>query len=520
MEVDVKKPIVLHPLFIALFPVLTVYSHNISQMVSVETDIFMPMLLIILSAVIIWGILWLALKNGQKAAMVTSLLLFMFFSYGYFVEILSRHFYPITIRGVFIGYNKLLLPPWTFLLAAGAILLIRMKRNLNNATVILNVAAFSLIAVTAVGIVAYKAEHRDISKTGKSHISGGSAVVGREKSKKYRDIYYIILDEYANLNTMKNILKYDNSEFVDYLKGKGFHVDPKSRSNYPFTYSSLSSSLNMTHLTTLKEITENKNKQDYSVFYKMIEDNEVKDFLKSKGYKFVFFSSDFTITKTNKYADRVVQCDWGNEFLLVMLESTMLYPFEKDYLAPQERRKHIPCVFSELAKIPEEDGPVFAFAHMVLPHPSYVFDENGDMPSQAGQEIWTEREKEKMYIGQVKYTNRMVKDLVDKILSRSKIPPIIILQGDHGTRLTMHSFRTSTWTEKNIQARMGILNAYYLPGGGDKMLYDSITPVNTFRVIFNYYFHANFSLLDDTSYMPGDNTLMNYTNITDEAGGL
>jgi hypothetical protein len=47
---------------------------------------------------------------------------------------------------------------------------------------------------------------------------------------------------------------------------------------------------------------------------------------------------------------------------------------------------------------------------------------------------------------------------------------------------------------------MGIMNAYHFPQGGNSLLYPSISPANTFRVIFNYYFGADFELVDDRSY--------------------
>jgi hypothetical protein len=48
--------------------------------------------------------------------------------------------------------------------------------------------------------------------------------------------------------------------------------------------------------------------------------------------------------------------------------------------------------------------------------------------------------------------------------------------------------------------RMAILNAYFLPGDGERQLYSAITPVNSFRVIFNRYFGGQFDLLKDSSY--------------------
>ncbi|MGQ9684246.1 MAG: hypothetical protein ACUVX9_17080 [Anaerolineae bacterium] len=47
---------------------------------------------------------------------------------------------------------------------------------------------------------------------------------------------------------------------------------------------------------------------------------------------------------------------------------------------------------------------------------------------------------------------------------------------------------------------MSILNAYHLPGGVDAALYDTISPVNSFRLILSSYFAADYALLEDRSY--------------------
>ena len=60
----------------------------------------------------------------------------------------------------------------------------------------------------------------------------------------------------------------------------------------------------------------------------------------------------------------------------------------------------------------------------------------------------------------------------------------------------------------NLQDRMRILNAYYLPDGGEEVLYPSISPVNTFRLILNYYFGTSYPLLDDTAYHSGYETAL------------
>jgi hypothetical protein len=51
---------------------------------------------------------------------------------------------------------------------------------------------------------------------------------------------------------------------------------------------------------------------------------------------------------------------------------------------------------------------------------------------------------------------------------------------------------------------MRILNAYYLPDAGGGELYESISPVNSFRVLFNTYFGGKLELLADTAYFYDD----------------
>lgn len=55
--------------------------------------------------------------------------------------------------------------------------------------------------------------------------------------------------------------------------------------------------------------------------------------------------------------------------------------------------------------------------------------------------------------------------------------------------------------QKGIRQKMGVLNAYYLPNVEKSLLYPSITPVNTFRLVFNLYFNTNFELLPDKSFV-------------------
>lgn len=62
--------------------------------------------------------------------------------------------------------------------------------------------------------------------------------------------------------------------------------------------------------------------------------------------------------------------------------------------------------------------------------------------------------------------------------------------------------------------RLSILNAYYLPGR-ENAYYKAITPVNTFRVIFNQYFGTKLSILPDRSFFSIYSDWFNFTDATE-----
>ncbi|MBN1546201.1 MAG: hypothetical protein JW902_06035, partial [Syntrophaceae bacterium] len=63
-----------------------------------------------------------------------------------------------------------------------------------------------------------------------------------------------------------------------------------------------------------------------------------------------------------------------------------------------------------------------------------------------------------------------------------------------------------------------ILNCYYMPYDGSHNLYKEITPVNTFRVIFNHYFGTNYKILEDKSYYSTWSHPFQFIDITEIIG--
>jgi hypothetical protein len=131
------------------------------------------------------------------------------------------------------------------------------------------------------------------------------------------------------------------------------------------------------------------------------------------------------------------------------------------------------------------------FAHFVIPHPPFSFGANGEwLDFNAGTA--TREQFVDAYLNQVVYINREILGVIDAIQAGSDVPPVIIVQGDHGPPPDLTN---------DPAIRMPILNAYSLPGVEmAEALYPSISPVNSFRVVLNRYLGFSLPLLEDKSY--------------------
>jgi hypothetical protein len=330
------------------------------------------------------------------------------------------------------------------------------------------------------------------------------------------DIYYIILDGYAREDFLLDDFGYDNSPFLDQLEDWGFTVAEKSKSNYAQTKLSFASSLNMDYLQSLRSDIVSGN-DDSSILNPMIMQSAVRSILEELGYMIVAFETgynwtqiedaDFYLTKrTSKIGEFYAHGRMNafeamllqNSVLLVVTDAAIVLPdvFTPEIEAPfQDHRERILFILDSLSDAPAIQSPKFVFAHLVVPHPPFVFAPEGEeviLPSQftltETTEIQDEAKYVEGYLNQLVFINTQMEAVLSEILTNSDVPPIIVIQADHGPGLSSAS------------GRMAILNAYYLPGKDESVIYVDISPVNTFRVIFNEFFGANYPLLEDVSY--------------------
>jgi len=260
--------------------------------------------------------------------------------------------------------------------------------------------------------------------------------------------------------------------------------------------------------------------RDLDPVYRMLQDYTVWRLLKSVGYEFIHFGSWWEATRENTYADRNVNSIAIPGFSLAVLKTTMAYTFcVRLHIFGDLQTLHRNCAlysFNGLSEMPDMKGPTFVFAHILLPHPPFVFDREGNYLT---AEESSKRSRELNYVDQLIATNGMVRKLLDELLSSSEVPPVIILQADEGPLPPETDFPEFKWEEASkslLREKMRILNAYYLPNVNGDVLYPSITPVNSFRIVFNLYFDTDFELLPDKSYASSVKYPYKFFDVTDK----
>ncbi|MEA2461541.1 MAG: hypothetical protein QOH90_1718 [Actinomycetota bacterium] len=237
------RRLILHPLLVAAYPVLFLFASNLTEDVKVDA-VYRPLLFVLVVTAVVLALLWLPLRDLKKAALLTSIYVFLFFSYGHVHDAL--HDVP------WVGSNGFLLSAWVVAIVAGTLAVVRTKKDLGGATAALNVVAAALVLLNVVPIVAHALEKQPPAPPPASHLTLPSAAEIPASSK--RDIYYFIFDRYANDRTLRRFFHYDNSEVLDYLEAKGFYVAHDAAANHEKTAHSVASSLNMSYLNYLAKI--------------------------------------------------------------------------------------------------------------------------------------------------------------------------------------------------------------------------------------------------------------------------
>jgi hypothetical protein len=517
------KKIIIHPLLFALYPVLTLYLQNAQQLsLSVTCSTFLVVLGL---TALLWWLLSKVIKDSQRAAFIISVLLILFFMYGHIYNLLSAS--GANWQGVLFVIEGVVL-------IGAAYLALKSKCGFSTVTTLLNIFSAVLVATTLSSqlylqnfVARSDANVSSYLEAWDRQAQPAALTVELHPALPYLpDIYYIILDGYGREDILADLYQYDNSSFLDALRERGFYVADASTSNYGQTALSLSSSLNFTYLDDLVNNV-GSNSRNVLPLQVMIRQNRVFQHLRRAGYRIVTFSSGFPFTEITDVDQYHSPPQVLNAFQNELISTTplpLLLALTAQKTQYDLQRERLRYTLSHSADVAKNAAPTFTFAHILAPHPPFVFTEDGQPLPDENQKPYTildgdippsdRAEYLTHYRDQLKYISGQVLATVDDILVRSPEPPLIILQGDHGPGMTVD------WTNiqnTNFRERMSIFEAYYFPDQNYAMLYPGISPVNTFRVILNQYFGTHYPLLEDKSFL---SSLTHYYSFFDVTGNV
>ncbi|NLF52248.1 MAG: hypothetical protein GX577_14055 [Leptolinea sp.] len=494
------QPWYFHPLLFGIYPIVALLAANISQ-IRPEAAVRSFIISLVL-AVVFYGLTILVIRNRSLSAVFTTFIFLLFYSYGHIYQLIEGQM----VAGLDIGRHRFLGSLWLFLFGLGIWLIFKKARNAQTFNSLLNTVSIILLVLPLFQIVEFEYRASRV-KTGTNTVKAAPITTSAGKNlepETLPDVYYIILDGYSRDDILKELYNYDNSSFYTELRQLGFVIPDCAQSNYARTALSISSALHMDYIQEFSTLYKQGDQSlDMPVYLDYIQNSPVRSHLKEFGYQMVAFETGYfwnEVTDADVYIiandnplEKVKQGRDVSEFEVMYLRTTAFRTVDelkskftqnlvKNIRTPEEKH-HDQVIFAldQLEQVPLLPGKKFVYAHIVAPHAPFVFSPDGRYISTGAVNPG--------YLDAISYLNSRVIPMTKSIIENSKVPPVIIIQADHG------------W---DADHRMEILNAYYLPNGGDELIYETITPVNTFRTVFNAYFGDDFELLDDVSYFSDD----------------
>jgi hypothetical protein len=435
------------------------------------------------------------LKNSIKAGLLTSLIVVFLAEYSFFdttlhserlssvVNLLSldRHRYRI-------GFYAVSLFVIGGFIALTRRKLIRTNQSANVAAIVMTVVAIGQRLPSGPIFGAYHT--RAITQA--LVTAANAETVARQDMP---DIYYVILDRYANDHVLRKYLHDDNSAFLSWLVANGFYVASNSVANYPGTLRSVASSLNMDYLERYRPRSSAQIAAD-GVWSTLYQDNAAVEILKARGYRYLHFGSYWTPTFSNRHADFL----WNP----LSISSSLLanHLFMRSVIFPVRLRRFLdleaPDVFDAVTRHSVDPGPKFVFAHILLPHPPYLFSHEGQRVSFADGTT--------AYVEQLDFATRKAMAMIAAIKQRAQRPYVIILQSDEGP-FAKDLFNSQAEADRHFSREEQydihgrILYALYAPSIPVSELHQALSPVNTFRLVFNAYFKDQFRILENRNWV-------------------
>ena len=476
------------PFFVCLLPIFFVLHGCAENFGFVPLADALLLIAIYLSvSILFFGLFWLVYRNFAKAALVAFFIMCFHFFFGTVHDGLKKLF-----PGTFLGKYSFVLPAACILLVLLLLLVHKMKKSsLVVFTTYLNSLLLLLIIIDG-GIMIEKF-------FANKNIPPSSDEFTKCDTCAKPDVYFILADEYAGHDELKNVFHYDNSSFENELKNREFRVMDHSHSNYNLTPFSVASILNMDYIPLTDSLRSGSN---LAHSYQWIKNSTVLHFFQANGYQFYNYSvfdfehkpapvrETFLPVKTQlitsqTFLSRLQRDLW---FKTVTIFKSKKSIRDVTYYNNVNNKRLYRLTWEIAGERTAQ--PKFVYTHLMMPHYPYYYDKNGtELPFE--RVVEGNQVHKNDYVGYLQYTNRKILDLVDHIQKSSPAPPIIILMGDHGFRHFVVPVDRKYYFMN--------LSAVHFPHADYTTITDSMPAVNLFRAILNSQFQQHLPILKDST---------------------
>ncbi|WP_205510152.1 sulfatase-like hydrolase/transferase [Longitalea arenae] len=323
------------------------------------------------------------------------------------------------------------------------------------------------------------------------------------------DIFFIVFDEYASSRSLQHYFGFDNSLLDSSFKKNNYYIATNSKSNYNITPLSIGSTFNLQYFNRPLE-NETVNTLTLLQSCQSFKESRLPDLLGQSGYAIHNFGfNHFTNypVSTFRYFENFERNALYHETLFGRITRDILWNIwrlspalrkKRAQLDRQEQmqfiernKKNWQLVLQELKT--QNEQPKFVFSHVMMPHAPFYLDRKGNRTNDFSS-IYNKNNNPGPYLEQLMYTNTWIDSILNATDRNFSRPRVVIVEGDHG-------YRDTPFVPGQREKHFMNLNTYYFSDKDYSMLYDSISPVNTFRVVMNKYFHTKLPLLKDSTIL-------------------
>lgn len=487
------------PMLLAVAPVLHVAAGNFGQFT--RSDLLFTIAFYAALAVLITAACLVALRRrlGTAGALTVATIAVAWICY-----------YPIVRDGLRqvrwgLGRHELLIPPMLVASGVAAWLVNRRSQYAERFMAFVTVLGLAAVAITWADLGRHRMEGDDPRTRLAEQLARPvptRAATAAPSAANRRDVWVIVPDGYARQSVLGEEFGFDNHVFIDSLRALGFVVPADVRSNYQFTVQSLPSLLNFAYVTPISDEIDSAS-EDPRALERLLDDSRLRRFLRDRGYRVYLFRNWWSTRLRRLEGDWVFDA-WNGQRLAALIGRTELRRTLWNQTLPGlviqaqevDEAARLRRIFSGLEDLADVRGPKFVFAHIMVPHgPYYVGADCSALPEPIVYP-GDRAEEGRLYVDTVRCLNI----LVQRILARpATAKPIIIIQGDHGSRMSARTDVTHG-DARYFRSVFGAFGAYYLPAGGAKSLRRPVTVVNVMRSVLNGYFGADLPMLPDSFY--------------------